>query len=411
MTDPDYQIVDSPVTGSVFHRWGESRFKGGPAPVSSHSAEFDIHGVVGVRVVFANEAEASKLLNLLSPFRGALDRDPDIVVRFFDPSENRERTLVGEEYAAFTEEHFEVLRAPERRTEALVPFDRIGPSCELWYESGTRKAPLFSDVVRLIFLAKGYVPVHGSAFVWQGRGVLVTGWARGGKTRTLLAFAQRGARFISDDWVMLSGDGQMLSFPTNVTLWPWQVEQIRGLMPQIKVRKRLYVNTVQGIDRLYRSDLSSRLMSRRHMETVGKILSLARRRLKVSRSPESVFEAIETSPHSLDLALVVLSHTIDQTTVRPCEKSASIERIIATNHAEWRGLLDYYVAYKFAFPHKLNPLLEDIDSRQRDLLNRALGNIATYEVLSPYPADFNELFSALEHTVAEAPGLNTWNKD
>lgn len=376
--------------------------------MSSHFAEFDIHGVVGVRVVYAKEAEASKLLKLLSPFRSALDRDPDIVVRFFGSSEIRQRVLVGEEYGAYTGEQFELLRAPDGKTAARVPFDRIGTTCELWYEPGTQKAPLFSEIVRLTFLAKGYVPVHGSAFVYKGRGVLATGWARGGKTRTLLAFAKNGARFISDDWVVLSGDGQVLSFPTNVTLWPWQIEQISDFMPRIKLRKRMYMKSVQGMERLYRSPLSSKFLSRRRLETFGKILSLARRRLKVSRSPESVFEDVETQPHSLDLGLMVLSHTLEQTEVRQCETSKLIERIITTNHAEWRDLLDYYIAYKFAFPHKLNPLLDEIDLRQRALLKRALGGIDSYEVFSPYPADLNELFGALEDTVVEAPDFSTW---
>lgn len=379
--------------------------------MSSQIAEFDIHGVVGIRVSYATQAEAAKILKLLSPFRAKLNREPDIFVRFFDPSTIRYRRFVGQEYAAFDDEHFYLLRGPEGDTAALVPFDTIGSTTEVWYESQTTSAPLLTDIIRLTFLAKGHIPIHGSAFVYKDRGVLTTGWAKGGKTRTLLAFAKKGARFVSDDWVLLSDQGQMLSFPTNITLWSWQFDQIPELMPKIKLRKRAFIRLVETIDSAYRSAHSSPLLSRLPLATLGKALSLARGRLKVVRSPESVFGAVEAAPHDVNVALVVVSHTSEETSITACETSELIGRIVSSNNSEWKKLLDYYEAYKFAFPQKLNPLIEEIEPRQRTLLEVALKGSDTYEARSPYPANLDELFDVLKDKVVEAPRLDVVSGD
>jgi len=53
--------------------------------------------------------------------------------------------------------------------------------------------PHLLAVINLTALAKGVLPLHASAFTYRGLGVLATGWAKGGKTETLLEFAWLGA--------------------------------------------------------------------------------------------------------------------------------------------------------------------------------------------------------------------------
>jgi len=49
--------------------------------------------------------------------------------------------------------------------------------------------------------------VHASAVVYNGVGILMAGWAHCGKTAALLGFASKGAEYVGEEWVLLSGNG------------------------------------------------------------------------------------------------------------------------------------------------------------------------------------------------------------
>lgn len=374
--------------------------------MATESSTFNIHGVVGIEIIYAHELEARKLLRSLDPFRGDLPGPPDITVRFFDRDDIQDWRYVGQDKAGFNGADFFVLDESGDRVSAIIPFDDIGDRCEIWYEAGAKTTPLFKEIIRLTFLSRGYVPVHGSAFVFDYRGVLATGWARGGKTRTLLAFAKNGAKYVADDWVLLSSeDRQMFGLPGSVTLWAWQFEHIPELVPRIRPRKRLFLSIIKLFDRAYRMLATSKLGEFVPLESLGKLVAMARRQLKISRSPEAIFGGFDRNPQPLDIALLVISHTAPQIAIRPGNTQMLVRRILSTNSFEWRDLLGYYEAFKFAFPDRANPLLDDLSGRQEALLEMALEGTPTHEVLSPYPVDLDDLFQRLCEPV-EQVGVN-----
>jgi hypothetical protein len=55
---------------------------------------------------------------------------------------------------------------------------------------------LLISILNLTMLAKGFLPMHASAFTYKNTGVVATGWAKGGKTETLFAFMANGAASI-----------------------------------------------------------------------------------------------------------------------------------------------------------------------------------------------------------------------
>src|SRR5207247_1046267 len=91
---------------------------------------------------------------------------------------------------------------------ARVDFRQIGGRCEIVSQSGLGPVPLLIGIVTVTALGKSFVPLHGSAFVHNATGIIVTGWAKGGKTEALLAFAEHGARYVGDEWILLSSDGR-----------------------------------------------------------------------------------------------------------------------------------------------------------------------------------------------------------
>lgn len=359
--------------------------------------------MVGVEVTYSDLFEARWFLKNLAPFQRSLDRSPDIQIRFFDPEDVTDLRFVGQDEVGFRGDDFYLLDERNGSAVASIPFDEIGGPIQLRYPPGCDSAPLFDDIVRLTFLNKGFVPVHGSGFRFQGTGVLAAGWAKGGKTRTLLAFAKHGAQYVADDWVILDGKGsRMYGLPVKVTLWTWQFDQIPELLPEIKIRRRTLFAAVRLAQKMYEGVTSARITQRFRFGAIGKLMALARRQLKITRSPESIFGVVDYSPQPVHIAFLVISHSKDALTVEPIEKPEFVERILNSNTAEWAGLLRYYEAFKFAYPDRRNPLLDDLEARQRSVLEKSLAEVPAYVVMSPYPANLEDLFNSLTGLVATA---------
>src|SRR5829696_3097806 len=89
-----------------------------PAPQGSQAragapdgADFDLHGIVGIRVVGGTEADAATVDRQLGGLRRPLDRDPDIVVSFVEPSAaSPDLRYLDLDDAAFDDDAFFVLQ-------------------------------------------------------------------------------------------------------------------------------------------------------------------------------------------------------------------------------------------------------------------------------------------------------------
>src|SRR5690606_33433862 len=119
----------------------------------------------------------------------------------------------------FSRDGLYLLRDGRRRVRARVTFGDGGGAWTLECERGAGRVPLLQPMVRLAALRRRSVPLHAAAFEVDGVGVIASGWAHGGKTTALLAFMERGARFLADDWVLLAEDGsRMVGLPGPVTV-------------------------------------------------------------------------------------------------------------------------------------------------------------------------------------------------
>ncbi|MFQ5558723.1 MAG: hypothetical protein ACE5GB_14610, partial [Acidimicrobiales bacterium] len=192
------------------------------------TADFDLAGMVRVRVV-GGDAEIAAVARQLGPLRCEVGGEPDISIEVVDrlPDDGRLRHL-GRDEAGFTDDGFVVMRAKAKsRARVRIPFDRIGRAggrCVITCEPGLPAVPLLIPILAVTALAKGLVPLHAGAFEWNGTGVLVTGWSKGGKTETLIATTQRGARYVGDEWCYIDPERQLVvGIPEPVTLWAWHL--------------------------------------------------------------------------------------------------------------------------------------------------------------------------------------------
>ncbi|MDH5225004.1 MAG: GtrA family protein [Actinomycetota bacterium] len=74
-------------------------------------------------------------------------------------------------------------------------------------------------LLRWTFVRKGYALVHAACLEMDGKGTLITAQTDTGKTTTcLMSVQQHGAGFVSDDMVIIDGDGMALAFPKPLTI-------------------------------------------------------------------------------------------------------------------------------------------------------------------------------------------------
>ena len=88
--------------------------------------DFDIHGVVGVRLIDPSPSDLDAACILLGcPSRLPLTA-PDITVQFVEDLPVRGIRFLGTDQDAFTDNGFFLLQEGTRRVKARIPFDRIG---------------------------------------------------------------------------------------------------------------------------------------------------------------------------------------------------------------------------------------------------------------------------------------------
>lgn len=368
-----------------------------PTQADRSSVDFDLHGIVGVRLIDPSPADTAAVARQLGPIRALLDREPDIVIRFVERLALGPVRLLGVDDAGFTDDAFLVLKGKHKsRTRAQIPLDQVGGPCELVCESGASAVPLLIPIVNLTALAKGVVPLHAAAFVHRGRGVLVTGWAKGGKTESLLAFMANGAQYIGDEWVYVSADGSTLyGIPEPITVWDWHLDDLPGYRAAASRRARARIRAARGVMRLERR--------RPHGTAAGpsralrRLMPIVERRASVQLEPERLFgEGRCALRGSFDKLFLGVSHESKGVSVERIDGREVARRMTASLLYERLDLLSAYLKFRFAFPERRNRLIEEAEGRQRTALERAFDGKDAHVVAHPYPAAIPALFQAME---------------
>lgn len=368
------------------------------------STDFDLHGIVGIHLEGASRGDVNAVSRQLGPIQARLDREPDIVIRFVDRLQTCGRIrYLGVDDAGFTDDAFLVLRS-KHKTRALVqiPFERIGERCEIVCERGLPAVPLLIPIINLTALAKGSLPLHASAFNYEGAGVVATGWSKGGKTETLLAFMANGAEYVGDEWIYLSADGQeMYGIPEPIRVWDWHLQE----MPQYRAlvgpadRARLWAlgSFVRGADwglskKRGRATGPVRLLSR--------MQHLVKRQLHVQLFPRQLFpDGTRSLSGKPDKLFFVASHELDEITLQEIDAQEVAQRMVFSLQEERMDFMSYYMKFRFAFPEARNVLIEQIEELQREILLRALSGKEAYAVYHPYPVSIPALFDVMKRVL------------
>jgi hypothetical protein len=360
-----------------------------PAKPRVEVLDFDLHRLAAIRLVGATPGDAAAVARQLGPLQAAVDREPDLVIRFVDGLERSSRVrYIGLDDAGFTEDAFLVLRSKHKSPARVkINFSQLGGPTEIVCERGVAAVPLLIPILNMTLLARGVLPLHASAFVHEGTGVVATGWSKGGKTEALLAFASRGAEYVGDEWVYVSSDGARVhGIPEPIRIWRWQLRQLPEYERMIKPAERARLTVLERM-------LGGESVWRRG--PAGRARALLKRQLYVDVDPERLFGRLGTMTAPFDRLFLLVAHEEDEVTVEPIDPSEVARRMVFSLQHENLELTSAYLKYRFAFPESSSYLLDHAASLQRDALAHALADKPAFVVRHPYPVSLSALFEAM----------------
>jgi D-aspartate ligase len=383
--------------GALWHkaRARHSSTRERSAASSRTTMDFDVHGVVGLRLLDASASDIAAVARQLGPFERPLDCDPDITVRFVDdlPLENLQWVEFGR--TGFTDEGFYVVQSGKRPAKVRLPLEQLGDRPEIVCQRGLRAVPFLMAIVTLTALDRGCVPLHASAFSYRGTGVLVAGWAKGGKTESLLAFAAKGAEYIGDEWILLTPDGGMLGIPEHIRLQDWHLAQLPAVRRLVPTARRLFFKGVRALDAFHQrasNGVAARLWPG---GLVGDALPALRRQLNAQLNPAQVFEHRGGFEGRLDTVFFMVSHDRPDVSVESTDSRTIADRMTASVAYERMPLMSAWLAHRFAFPSRHGKLFERLERLQSAGLSRLLAGKQAYVVRHPYPCRLEDLFEAM----------------
>ncbi|MEQ1758997.1 MAG: glycosyltransferase [Vicinamibacterales bacterium] len=364
------------------------------APVLG-SVDFDVHGVVGIRLVDASASDIAAVVRQLGPFQKPLDRQPDITVRFVDDLPVHGLQWVEFGRTGFTEDGFYVVQSGKRPARVKLALEEVGEYPEIVCQRGLKSVPMLMAIVTITALQHGCVPLHASAFTYKGVGVLVCGWAKGGKTESLLAFSSEGAEYIGDEWILLTPDGRMLGIPEHIRLQDWHLAQLPRVRARVSAGKRAFFKSIRMLDAMHRR--ASRGVLARVWPTgvLNDALPPLKRQLNAQLNPAEVFERQGAFEGRLDKVFFMVSYDRPEITVEGADAAEIAERMTASVAFERLPLVSSWLAYQFAFPSRRGGLFERMHHLQQAGLSRLLAGTEAFVVRHPYPCNLRELFDAM----------------
>lgn len=358
--------------------------------------DYDIHGLLGVRLINPSRSDAEAVSKQLGSLQGPLSREPDVVLRFVKKLSTGGLRQVELNVNGFSDEAFFILQSSNRPTKVRIAIDEIGGHCELVCESGLPSVPLLTEILNLTVLNQGCVPVHASAFVYEGKGVVVTGWARCGKTEAVLAFAKQGAQYVGDEWVILSGDGKkMYGVPGNIQVSESHLENAPKIRRQLRSEARILFAAIHWLCRM-QTGIPGSLNRTFPVQLLRRTVWALKHQLRVSLKPEGLSGgdplSFEARP---DKFFLFIPHSDCSIHIETSDPLRIARRMFASIRCEQLFLMQHYLASKFAFPGMRNTFIEGAHELESRILDRALAGKEAYTVWLPYPVSLDRLFEAM----------------
>jgi hypothetical protein len=367
------------------------------------SVDLDLRGGALVRVVDSDPAGLRVVQRQLGPLpQAAADqaREPDVTVRFVDRLHvdgpirrlGADAMTIGDAY---------VVTRARRKAEVRVriPIETLGRrSAVIEAERGATSIPLLVPVLAASLLARGIAPLHASAFRYDGRGVLVTGWAKGGKSEALLAFLLHGAEYVGDEWLFVDPEGpRMFGILEPIRLWDWQLAMVPALARRVRGSSRARLALATGAARALRASGRLPVVG---TSPAGEAARRAGTLVDRQRSIQIPIADLVDAAHvvdkavALDRVVLILAGGADEVRTGIGAREAA-DRIAATTTHELADLTAAALAYRHAVPAADESGLDDLRARLTAATAQVLRAVPILEVEHRFPPDIPGLFDLI----------------
>jgi hypothetical protein len=215
----------------------------------------------------------------------------------------------------------------------------------------------------------------------------------------LLTYASHGAEYIGDEWVYLSSDGQhMYGIPEPIRVWNWHLKELSYYKAKVSnsdlVRLRILNMVIKTLDGLEESKVTGRSSLVKLSRRVNAILH---RQINVDIPPERLFgKSVGATKGHPDKVFFVATHESPEIRVQPIDPHEIVQRMVFSLQEERGEFLSYYQKFRFAFPARSNPFIDQIEETQRKILTNVLAGKEAYAVYHPYPFSLPKLFEVTQ---------------
>jgi hypothetical protein len=370
-------------------------------------ADFEVPGVLRVRAHDASSDDLAAVARDVGSVRAATREPADVTVRFVDELSPASLRILDGGTMGYDAERVYFLEGTGYRAVAGVTLGERWGEAQIVCRHGARRVPFLSAAVDFAALARGWAPVHGSAWVTRGgSGVLVAGWARSGKTGALLEACEAGATPVGDDRVLLSRDGlRMIGLGRPIEVKRWHLAQLA--LPALGGRPLGRV-VAKGT-----SALAARLSSPRGREPGRKSARVglaykALGRLHTSSHIELDAQLLRSNPSALvearpDVLIILETHRNSSVLTERADSHAVPSRLAAQMTSELMPALRAHVAFEYARPGRGWKDVGRAPAVARELLSEATRGVPAFLVRHPYPCSLQELGDVIREAAAAAP--------
>lgn len=261
-----------------------------------------------------------------------------------------------------------------------------------------RLARIIRTSLQLRLLQQRSTPVlHASAAVIDGRAVVISGWSESGKSETALALMERGARFLSDKWTMLSPGGAA-AFPIGIGVRDWALAYLPTLRRALPSAARLRL-TAAHITRVTTRPLRDRAGASGRIGLLGEIAqrgvelgsraALTPTQLRrcyadlgppVLFAPLSLVVVLRNAPSD---SVAVGELAVDEAAARMAVSAANERRDFAALHQ------------RAAFANSRVDSWTEVVEADRLALHAAFTPVRVLQVAAPFPGDPRVVASAI----------------
>lgn len=378
--------------------WVSPRLRAAPV------VDFDVHGLVGVRVLDADPSDL-QIVSRDVGVSGSLEgHDPDVIVCFVDELSPPPLTLIDGGTTAYAWDGVYFLDAPGGAPVAHVKQGEGWGQALIVCRRGARSVPTLATCVDLVALSKGWVGLHASAWVIGGCGILAAGWPGSGKTGALLAACDHGARPIGDERILLASSGAtMAGVGRPIVGHDWHLPQLSpptiGGHPVRRAMAKATPTLTSLADRL-----GNRLGPGRPARAARKAVARLRRALDVEVSQARLSPGGGAPSVARPDALILLeTHRDGVIVTRRIDPVTAAERLASQVEAELLPALRTQLAFEYALEGDGWSGIRRAPARAARLLASATRNVPCFIVRHPYPCSLDRLHEAISELAPEPP--------